>query len=93
MNADSVWKGEGRQKAPTVEDIMEARRLLDGTVRKTPLQYSSTFSKLAGTNVYLKLECLQLTGSFKVRGALAKLGRLSEKQAQRVRSYLLMSVS
>jgi threonine dehydratase len=81
LNADSVWKGEGRQKAPTVEDIIEARRLLDGTVRKTPLQYSSTFSRLAGTNVYLKLECLQLTGSFKVRGALAKLAKMSEKQA------------
>lgn len=83
MNADSVWKGDGKQKAPTVADIIEARKLIDGTVRKTPLQYSSTFSRLVGTNVYLKLECLQLTGSFKVRGALAKVGRLSEKQAGR----------
>lgn len=46
------------------------------------MQYSSTFSRLAGTRVHLKLECLQLTGSFKVRGALAKIGRLSEKQAR-----------
>jgi threonine dehydratase len=79
MNDDSVWRSA--KKAPTYEDIVRARSLLEGTVRKTPLQYSNTFSRLAGTNVFLKLECLQLTGSFKVRGALAKVGRLSEKQA------------
>ena len=55
--------------------------MMDGFVRKTPVQYSNTFSRLAGTSMHLKLECLQLTGSFKVRGALAKIGRLSEKQA------------
>lgn len=79
MNDDSVWKAA--KKAPTYDDIVKARSLMEGTVRKTPLQYSNTFSKLAGTKVFLKLECLQLTGSFKVRGALAKVGRLSEKQA------------
>jgi threonine dehydratase len=55
--------------------------LLAGTVRKTPLQTSRTFSGLAGTNLFLKLECLQVTGSFKVRGAFVKISRLSEKQA------------
>lgn len=79
MNDDSVWRPG--KKAPTYDDIVKAKSLLEGTVRKTPLQYSNTFSKLAGTKVFLKLECLQLTGSFKVRGALAKVGRLSEKQA------------
>lgn len=79
MNDDSVWRSA--KKAPTYDDIVKARSLMEGTVRKTPLQYSNTFSKLAGTKVFLKLECLQLTGSFKVRGALAKVGRLSEKQA------------
>lgn len=80
MNHDSVWK-PGRQKAPTFEDIVKARELLEGTVRKTPVQHSRTFSRLAGTNVFLKQECLQLTGSFKVRGATAKVSKLSEKQA------------
>jgi threonine dehydratase len=79
MNDDSVWRSA--KKAPTYDDIVKARSLIGDTVRKTPLQYSNTFSKLAGTKVFLKLECLQLTGSFKVRGALAKVGRLSEKQA------------
>lgn len=80
MNADSVWN-PGRQRTPSYDDIVKAHEMMDGIVRKTPLQYSNTFSRLAGTNMYLKLECLQLTGSFKVRGALAKIGRLTEKQA------------
>jgi len=80
LNADSVWN-PGRQRAPSYDDIVKAHEMMDGIVRKTPLQYSNTFSRLAGTNMYLKLECLQLTGSFKVRGALAKIGRLTEKQA------------
>lgn len=80
MNADSVWN-PGRQKAPSYLDIVSARKAMEGIVRKTPVQYSNTFSRLAGTGVYLKLECLQLTGSFKVRGALAKIARMSEKQA------------
>ena len=75
-----MWK-PGRKKAPTFEDIVKAKELLEGTVRKTPLQHSRTFSRLAGTNVYLKQECLQLTGSFKVRGAMSKVSKLSEKQA------------
>ncbi|HEX2014996.1 MAG TPA: threonine ammonia-lyase, partial [Nitrososphaera sp.] len=62
------------------DDIMKARELLSGIVRKTPIQSSTTFSKLAGTKIFLKLECLQLTGSFKVRGASVKVSKLSEKQ-------------
>jgi threonine dehydratase len=81
MNGASVWNSEKRQKMPTVEDILKAREILAGTVRKTPLQSSRTFSKLAGANLFLKLECLQLTGSFKVRGAFVKVSKLSEKQA------------
>jgi threonine dehydratase len=80
LNADSVWD-PGRREAPSYDDVANVREMMAGIARKTPLQYSNTFSRLAGTRVYLKLECLQLTGSFKVRGALAKIGRLSEKQA------------
>lgn len=81
MNQDSVWKPDRKQRVPTFEDILKAKEMINGTVRKTPLLHSRTFSMLAGTNVYLKQECLQLTGSFKVRGAMAKISRLSEKQA------------
>jgi len=81
MNYDSVWNPDKRQRVPRVEDILKARELLAGTVRKTPLQSTRTFSGLAGTNLFMKLECLQLTGSFKVRGAFVKVSGLSDKQA------------
>lgn len=68
--------------APSIDDIYSARRLLDSVIRKTPLQTSRTFSRLTGSNLYLKLECLQLTGSFKVRGAYVKVSALSESQAK-----------
>ncbi|HKY11222.1 MAG TPA: pyridoxal-phosphate dependent enzyme, partial [Nitrososphaera sp.] len=81
MNDDSIWDPPKKRRMPTIEDIVNAEKLLAGTVRKTPLQTSRTFSGLAGTNLFLKLECLQVTGSFKVRGAFVKISRLSEKQA------------
>jgi threonine dehydratase len=81
MNDDSIWNPSKKRHLPTIEDIIKAQTLLAGTVRKTPLQTSRTFSGLAGTNLFLKLECLQVTGSFKVRGAFVKISRLSEKQA------------
>jgi threonine dehydratase len=81
MNDDSIWDPPKKRRMPTIEDIVNAQKLLIGTVRKTPLQTSRTFSGLAGTNLFLKLECLQVTGSFKVRGAFVKISRLSDKQA------------
>jgi threonine dehydratase len=65
---------------PSIEDIFKAREVLKKNVRKTPLQRSETFSKLVGTNVFLKLESFQKTGSFKVRGASVKLNGLAEEQ-------------
>ena len=81
MNDDSMWNPSKKRHLPTIEDIIKAQKLLAGTVRKTPLQTSRTFSGLAGTNLFLKLECLQVTGSFKVRGAFVKISRLTDKQA------------
>ena len=81
MNDDSIWDPPKKKRIPTIEDIVNAQKLLTGTVRKTPLQTSRTFSDLAGTNLFLKLECLQVTGSFKARGAFVKISRLSEKQS------------
>jgi len=76
-----MWNPDKRQRMPKAEEILKARELLAGTVRKTPLQSSRTFSGLAGTNLFMKLECLQVTGSFKVRGAFVKVSKLSDKQA------------
>src|SRR5919199_843454 len=81
MNDDSIWNPARKRHVPTIEDIVNAYQLLAGTVRKTPLQTSRTFSAITGTNLFLKLECLQVTGSFKVRGAFVKISRLSDKQA------------
>jgi threonine dehydratase len=73
-------QGTNENRFPTIEDIFRARDLLNESVRKTPLQRSDTFSKLIGTNIFLKLESLQRTGSFKVRGAFVKLAMLSTEE-------------
>ncbi len=57
--------------------IEEARTFLAGSLRRTPVEESPGLSKLVGAPVWLKLEMLQVTGSFKVRGAFWKLSRLS----------------
>ena len=54
-------------------EIRRAAGVLKGRVIRTPLVYSPTFSSLAGFEVYLKLENLQVTGSFKIRGATYKI--------------------
>ena len=54
-------------------EIRRAAGILKGRVIRTPLVYSPTFSSLAGFEVYLKLENLQATGSFKIRGATYKI--------------------
>ena len=56
-------------------DVQQAADILRDRVIRTPLIYSATFSELAGAQVFLKLENLQKTGSFKVRGASYKLQR------------------
>ena len=57
-------------------DVYAARQRLAGLVRRTFLQPSPSLSALAGGEVRLKLECLQETGSFKLRGATSKLAAL-----------------
>jgi threonine dehydratase len=81
MNNEIVWNLEKKRRIPTFEDILRAQEVLSGTIRKTPLQTSRTFSDLTGTNLFLKLECLQVTGSFKARGAFVKISSLSDKRA------------
>ena len=66
-----------------VSDIVEARRHLLGIVRKTPFERSAVLSDLTGMAVYLKAECLQRTGSFKLRGAYHKIASLSSEGKKR----------
>ncbi|RLE61216.1 MAG: threonine ammonia-lyase [Thermoprotei archaeon] len=64
--------------------IREALQVLRPIIHTTPLTLSRTFSKMAGGEVYLKLENLQKTGAFKVRGAYFKLSKLSGENVTRV---------
>ena len=58
-------------------EIELAQSKIQRAIRRTPMVYSDTFSKLTGKEVFLKLENLQKAGSFKIRGAYYKLSRLS----------------
>jgi threonine dehydratase len=63
---------------PTVTDVYEARRRLGTRLPRTPLLPSPWLSSIADGNVFLKIESLNLTNSFKIRGALNAALRLSE---------------
>ncbi len=63
-----------------LESIIEAAAFLQGKIRRTPVEPSPELSKLLCVPAYLKLECLQLTGSFKIRGALYRLSKLTENE-------------
>ena len=54
------------------KEVIKAKRRIHPYIRKTPLEFSPYLSKQYETNVYLKLESEQLTGSFKIRGAFNK---------------------
>jgi threonine dehydratase len=71
---------EMKSYLPTLDEITKGRELLNNFINKTPLYKSNTFSKLIGTNVFLKNEALQKTGSFKVRGALNKIKTLPDEK-------------
>jgi len=61
----------------TLSEIQAARERLGRAIYQTPCPLSHTLSRLCGCNTYFKFENLQMTGSFKERGALNKLLQLS----------------
>ncbi|MFB5628370.1 MAG: threonine ammonia-lyase [Nitrosarchaeum sp.] len=65
---------------PTFDEIENAKSLRGNEVRKTPLVYSPIFSDITGSDVYLKAEFQQKTGSFKIRGAYYKIKSLSSDE-------------
>ncbi|TLX68132.1 MAG: threonine ammonia-lyase [Thaumarchaeota archaeon] len=68
---------------PSIDDIFRAQKSMDSAVvRKTPLLKSNTFSNIAKTNIFLKFELFQKTGSFKVRGAYSKINSLTNDQCK-----------
>ncbi len=77
------------EKGPSLQDIRAARQRLAGVIYLSPCAYSETVSQLAGARTSFKLENLQMTGSFKERGAANRLLTLSE--AERVRGVVAAS--
>lgn len=75
--------------AVSLDDIRAAHGLIAGAVERTPCAHSRTLSRIAGCEVYLKLENEQYTASFKDRGALVKL--LSLTPAERARGVIAAS--
>jgi threonine dehydratase len=67
----------------TLGDVEKARERIKGKVHHTPLRHSTTFSKMVGAEVYFKMENLQRTGSFKIRGALNKILTLSPEDRKK----------
>ena len=69
--------------ATGISDIYAAAKQLEGIVRKTPLIYSDFFSDISGNATYLKLENLQTTGAFKLRGAYNRISMLTDEEKVR----------
>ncbi len=65
---------------PDYSDIIKAQKNLKGIVKNTPFDHSKSFSAISGANVFMKLENMQSTGSFKVRGAYNKISSLGRDE-------------
>ena len=67
----------------TLDDVLEAQKLLDGIIARTPVESSRALGAQVGGEVYFKCENLQRAGSFKVRGAYVRMARLSPEEKKR----------
>jgi threonine dehydratase len=65
------------------EEIERAHQKIRGSIHRTPMVHSSTLSGMTGKEIFLKLENLQKTGSFKIRGAYYRLAQLSPSMRKR----------
>lgn len=70
--------------AISLADVYRARQRIEGRVCRTPLVESPALSRMACVPVHLKLETVQPTGSFKLRGATSALAELAERGVTRV---------
>ncbi|MDR0391494.1 MAG: threonine ammonia-lyase [Planctomycetaceae bacterium] len=67
----------------TLEKFNEAREVLRNVILETSLVYSKSFSQQTDNNVWFKSENMQLTGAYKIRGALYKVSKLTPKQREK----------
>ncbi|MCH8915346.1 MAG: threonine ammonia-lyase [Thaumarchaeota archaeon] len=65
---------------PSYNEILKANSMRGNEIKKTPLIHSPIFSEITGSEIYLKAEFLQRTGSFKIRGAYYKIKSLSDEE-------------
>jgi threonine dehydratase len=72
-----------KEEVVSFRRILEARRKIRNLVTKTPTYLSNFFSQRTGAEVYLKLECFQPVGVFKIRGAVNKICSLSSSELER----------
>ncbi|TWG88594.1 threonine dehydratase [Cupriavidus gilardii J11] len=79
----------GEMRVPGFADVERAARALAPHIVRTPLLRNARLDELAGAPVWLKPECLQVTGSFKARGALNAL--LAMEQGVRARGVIAYS--
>ena len=77
------------EDVPTLSDIYQAHKGIASLVSRTPLVEAPWLSQQTGAHVFFKLENLQVTGSFKIRGATNKLINLP--QAARERGVITVS--
>ena len=65
------------------KEVLKTEKRIRTHIRETPVEYSPFLSQLGNCDVYLKLENIQLTGSFKLRGAMNKLLSLDQEQKEK----------
>jgi threonine dehydratase len=69
--------------SPTLADVQAAARRLEGITIRTPLLENQRVNAMLGGRLFLKAECLQRTGSFKLRGAYNFLASMSEAERKK----------
>ena len=67
----------------SLQDVWKAKSTISSILKKTPLVYSSTLSKVSGAEIYLKFEHLHESGAFKMRGAVNAIHSLTETQKKK----------
>ena len=65
---------------PAHDDVVAAAQRLKGFVRRTPVLRHDAIDAMAGARIFVKAECLQETGSFKIRGATNRLRQIPDAQ-------------
>ena len=72
-----------KEEVVSFQNIVEAAKRIKSFVTRTPTFHSVIFSQRTGAEVYLKLECFQPVGAFKIRGAVNKIGSLPQSELKR----------